>query len=267
LSDGNYRSLEVQKNEGFRTLFDRNDVIGMFYEDNSYRCLIYDYELRHPSNNSLIEPGQKLFDMLDLGNRIDESIEMDTFREMTDGTIANEEYDFDIVAKAYGGVERVVTVSLNHVICRYESISGVDTPLTWTLPVLPNANETLFNFSELFGTNDSYCPPINFEFFRHADQELNYYFYYDMVTDDYDLANYNFVNETHMMLFPQWPDEYRFFIVARSVFGTQINNVATAEFHIDVICVPESQTMTVVDPSAIEYRHYRRIDDQPQYEY
>lgn len=105
--------------------------------------------------------------MLNLANRfdpMDPSVQVDTFVELTDGTVISNQYEFVIIAKAVGGPTFTKEVNLDIIICGNEQVSyNASLTRSWTLDILPDAVRTLYNFTDLFSTTDPYCPPINFD--------------------------------------------------------------------------------------------------------
>jgi len=78
---------------------------------------------------------------------------------MTDGTVVTVDYTFIIKASASGGASASKSVAISIVVCGFEVLSQDATVLDFTLEVNPAATNTLQPVTNLFSSNDTYCPP------------------------------------------------------------------------------------------------------------
>jgi hypothetical protein len=154
----------VLKNEGVVTAISADDIEALFVLEDDNRCLLESFDVVHSGNDTLVAEGDELYAVLDLANRDNFSLSIDSDIEAQDGSVTTIDYEFKILATANGNVTAEKDVVLQIVVCGWEEVTEADSndTLEYSLAVDPAAETTEVVLSSLFSTNDTDCPVTSY---------------------------------------------------------------------------------------------------------
>lgn len=253
LVDAEAATINVVKNQDgdFELILTTNETESLFTEEYTDQCLIEVYHITDSDGNDFANDTD-LYAILNLDSRNGSSVEFNS-TYTGDGNETEVTYEFQIIAEAAGGNMISKNITVNLVVCGYESVTlaedgdGVAGELQITDYIDNTGSTQATNVSSLFLSNDTDCPLIDFKL-KPADwNETVGFDSVDYTDDNVDLTDEEMVTST---ITEQTTD---FLIVGKTTSGLLTPKDVTVR--ILPACVPENQTITVVDATALEMTH------------
>jgi hypothetical protein len=231
----------VLKNEGVVTAISADDIEALFVLAEPNRCLLESFDVVHSGNDTLVAEGDELYAVLDLANRDNFSLSIDSDIEAQDGSVTTIDYEFKILATSNGEVTAEKDVVVQIVVCGWEVISA-DSDSALELSTFINVVATAQDTASLFSSNDTDCPVTNYTL-QSADNCTEAC----APTDD-DLLNFDLsADDSQIDLTPDTQGNYTFYVLAESVTGAS----DFKEIALSVDCNGQSQTVGLADISGV----------------
>lgn len=106
-------------------MIDETEMEALFMYNDSRRCLANTYEIYH-DDETVISDTDDLYSVLNLGDRFNNSLTLNSNTVSQDGTVILLTYDFKIKAVNPGGAFGWKSVQFNLVICGWETMATND---------------------------------------------------------------------------------------------------------------------------------------------
>jgi hypothetical protein len=177
--------------------------------------------------------------MLRLPQREGIAVELNSTIPMTDGSVIEQVYDFRIKAVADGGSIMMKHIQVRIIVCRYETISAVNTELNSTIYIAPRA-PTNFVVNHMFTSNDTYCPVNRLSLHTSAPTNTSAAVSPSLKQLQTFFLNTSQTGETILNLMSTFTGTYEFYLLGQTVTSKHVY----IPFTLYIECAPYSQVFT-----------------------